>query len=259
MFPAVTALGSMYTSSCVLTSDSCTEEFESVPLPCTCDDNCLKKCSCWDTEVYTNGKLAENYSNDFGKPIIECSNLCSCTEECSNRIVQQGICFSLQVFMTMSRGFGVRTMEFIPKSSFVCEYAGEVIDVHEAKKRLAKQEFDCMNYIFVIREYCSKEVCKRTIIDPTIVGNIGRYLNHSCSPNLISVPVRSNSMVPKICFFANCDIDPLQELTYDYGGSSEIRNANIKKLNLISADNARKCLCGSKNCTAYLPFSNDLL
>ena len=31
-----------------------------------------------------------------------------------------------------------------------------------------------------------------------VIGNIGRYLNHSCEPNLWMVTVRSNTMVPHL-------------------------------------------------------------
>ena len=31
-----------------------------------------------------------------------------------------------------------------------------------------------------------------------MIGNIGRYLNHSCEPNLWMVTVRSNTMVPHL-------------------------------------------------------------
>ena len=37
----------------------------------------------------------------------------------------------------------------------------------------------------------------RTIVDPTVLGNIGRYLNHSCCPNLAMLPVRVDCMVPR--------------------------------------------------------------
>ena len=36
-----------------------------------------------------------------------------------------------------------------------------------------------------------------------VIGNIGRYLNHSCDPNLSLVTVRSSCMVPHIALFTN--------------------------------------------------------
>ena len=38
----------------------------------------------------------------------------------------------------------------------------------------------------------------------TFVGNIGRYANHSCAPNLTMHPVRSElASVPHLALFAN--------------------------------------------------------
>ena len=36
-----------------------------------------------------------------------------------------------------------------------------------------------------------------------VIGNIGRYLNHSCDPNLSLVTVGSSCMVPHIALFTN--------------------------------------------------------
>lgn len=60
-----------------------------------------------------------------------------------------------------------------------------------------------------------------TIIDPTFIGNIGRYLNHSCDPNTHVVPVRINSVVPVAAMFALRDVQPGEELVYDYGSVRE--------------------------------------
>ena len=39
-----------------------------------------------------------------------------------------------------------------------------------------------------------------------VIGNIGRYLNHSCEPNLSLVTVRSSCMVPHLALFTNRDV-----------------------------------------------------
>ncbi|KAG8201555.1 hypothetical protein JTE90_011229 [Oedothorax gibbosus] len=246
-----------YTLNCVLTSESLAENFESISLPCHCKDDCTSDCTCSASQAYNSGKLSETYDHHFGKPIIECSDLCSCNENCRNKVAQFGIKFSLQVFQTHNRGFGVRTMEFIPKSSFVCEYAGEIIDDVEAQYRISKQAADDSNYIYVLKEHSCEDKCAHTIIDPTYVGNVGRYLNHSCSPNLISVPIRSNNMVPRICFFAKSDILPLQELSYNYGGECVSRTDSSTFCKDQQISRARKCLCLSSNCCGFLPFVFD--
>ncbi|PRD18243.1 UNVERIFIED_CONTAM: Setmar [Trichonephila clavipes] len=238
-----------YVTSSVLGSESLTEEFESLPLPCNCESLCNETCSCSaKVNMYLDGRLSENFNNSIG-PIVECSDFCTCISTCPNRVVQHGLQFSLEVFLTGRTGFGVRSKECIPKYSFVCEYAGEIIDEHEAEHRLKKQSSGESNYIYVIKEHISSNKCIKTIIDPTFLGNVGRYLNHSCSPNLFSVPVRVSSMIPKVCFFAKEDILPLVELTYNYGEECAA-DGNSSKC-------ARKCQCQSLNCCGYLPFIDE--
>src|SRR6185312_7586731 len=56
-------------------------------------------------------------------------------------------------------------------------------------------------------------------VDAAEYGNIGRFINHSCSPNLYAQNViwdHDDKRMPHIMFFAAETIPPLQELTYDY-------------------------------------------
>lgn len=55
------------------------------------------------------------------------------------------------------------------------------------------------------------------IIDATkSIDSFGRYLNHSCDPNLEVHAVRIETIIPVIAFFANRDIEINEELTFDY-------------------------------------------
>lgn len=56
-------------------------------------------------------------------------------------------------------------------------------------------------------------------LDSTMCGNIGRFINHNFSPNLIAKEVfydHDDKRVPHIMFFASKNIGHSQELTYDY-------------------------------------------
>eukprot|EP00742_Colponemidia_sp_Colp-10_P004208 GILJ01004489.1.p1 GENE.GILJ01004489.1~~GILJ01004489.1.p1 ORF type:complete len:1089 (+),score=177.81 GILJ01004489.1:291-3269(+) len=81
-------------------------------------------------------------------------------------------------------------------------------------------------------------------IDAKWYGNVGRFINHSCDPNLIKQSVFVDTQdvrFPRLAFFAYQDIPPMTELTYDYGyrqGSVEGRHLD--------------CLCGSQNCIKQL-------
>lgn len=239
-----------------MTSNALAEDFESVPLPCKCEDSCSSACPCGlgTSIAYQNGILAEDFATSVSRPIVECSTLCTC-QNCLNHVVQNGIHVQLQVFKTEHKGFGVKTLQFIPKLSFICEYAGELIDKFEAQKRIKDRSPQEPNYIYVLNEFNSESSSSCTIIDPTFVGNVGRYLNHCCSPNLIPVPVRANSMVPRICFFAKRDIFPHEELTYIYGTDTCDTELDIDIKNEIT----KKCYCESSECVGVLPFDGGCL
>ncbi|KAL8621357.1 hypothetical protein ACOMHN_053378 [Nucella lapillus] len=156
------------------------------------------------------------------KPLFECNTQCSCDAACSNRLVQHGPRVKVKIAPAGTRGFGLFACENIQQLSFVCEYAGEVVDPGEALKRLEGQGGG-VNYLIVLREHCSSGVVS-TCVDPKRMGNVGRFANHSCDPNLLMVPVRVDNSVPKLALFARRDIDAGEELTFDYSGESVLND-----------------------------------
>jgi histone-lysine N-methyltransferase SETMAR len=134
---------------------------------------------------------------------------------------------------------------------FVCEYAGEVLSYEEAKRRTLAQEKKDMNYIITLNEHCQHGVIK-THIDPRYFGNVGRFLNHSCDPNLTMLPIRVNNEIPLLCLFANREIRIGEELTFRYGLLSETESRVENDTDLLP------CYCGTQACTGYLPFDSSL-
>ncbi|NXY92032.1 SETMR methyltransferase, partial [Alcedo cyanopectus] len=179
-------------------------------------------------------------------PVFECNALCSCGDSCHNRLVQRGLQLPLQVFQTEKKGWGLRALEPVAKGTFVCEYAGEVLGYQEARRRIQAQTAKDSNYILVVREHLHSGEVLETIVDPTHVGNVGRFLNHSCEPNLVMVPVRVDSMVPRLALFAATDIAAGEELCYDYSGrfhNSPVANQEQKPSE--EETGVRKpCYCG---------------
>lgn len=116
------------------------------------------------------------------------------------------------------RGFGLFACEDVKKLTFVCEYAGEVVGVSEAGRRLGSGDGG-MNYLIVLREHCATGVVL-TCVDPRCMGNVGRFANHSCDPNLLMVPVRVDNSIPRLALFARRDITAGEELTFDYSGET---------------------------------------
>lgn len=221
------------------------DDFESQILGCQCkSEMCTGTCSCSAKygKAYENEKILPVFVKTSQMvPIFECNSQCTCPKVCNNRLIQKGITVKLQVFCTEGKGLGVRTLECINQGAFVCEYAGEILSFDEARQRIKRQDGHDMNYIITAREHHSTGVMV-THVDPSQRGNIGRYINHSCCPNLIMVPVRVDSMVPKLCLFAARDIPSPDELTFDYGHTSSDSVSN------------KKCYCGSEGCKGYLPF-----
>lgn len=136
--------------------------------------------------------------------IYECSEFCSCPSSCQNRLVQFGPRKDLKIedYSHFGKQYGLKTLRAIPKGAFICEYAGEVLCKEEATIRWqTNDENGKMNYIICLNERpIGKESSEaiRTFIDPTRIGNIGRYLNHSCDPNCEIISVRVDGLIPKL-------------------------------------------------------------
>lgn len=59
--------------------------------------------------------------------LYECNSQCKCSKACSNRVAQHPLQLKLQVFKTMSRGWGLRCLNDVPMGCFVCVYAGDLL------------------------------------------------------------------------------------------------------------------------------------
>ncbi|NXG63615.1 SETMR methyltransferase, partial [Hemiprocne comata] len=212
----------------------------------------------------------ENYSSlclrpagteqGFARPVFECNTLCQCGDSCQNRVVQRGLQLRLEVFQTEKKGWGLRTLEFIAKGRFVCEYAGEVLGFNEARRRIQAQTPKDSNYIIAVREHLHSGEIMETFVDPTYTGNVGRFLNHSCEPNLFMVPVRVDSMVPKLALFAATDISAGEELSFDYSGRFHNLPITNREQNSSEEDKRlrKPCYCDSPTCASFLPWDSSL-
>ena len=76
------------------------------------------------------------------------------------------------------RGLGVTILKDIRKGQLVVEFVGELITTEQANIR---DDF----YQRIGRDqFFSLTITKNRAIDPTIYGNFGRFINHSCNPEL---------------------------------------------------------------------------
>ncbi|XP_052789200.1 uncharacterized protein LOC128223821 isoform X2 [Mya arenaria] len=215
-------IGSLQTCQC---KDDCSSIY------CACGKNSLR---CWYDKY---GRLAADFNMQEPPLLFECNRACECWTTCNNRVVQNGVMSRLQVFKTAGRGWGCKTLVDIPRGTFICEYIGEHISDSEADRR----EDD--SYLFDLDNKDGETYC----IDARRYGNVARFINHLCEPNLVPVKVFVDSQdlrFPRICLFASRDIKAQEELGFDYGEKFWI----IKWKQFT-------CTCGSEKCR----YSNDTI
>lgn len=129
-------------------------------------------------------------------------------------------------------GSGVCATRFIPKETQIIEYVGEWIDKNESERRAHAQHAksvktgDAAVYIFTLS--------KKYDIDGKVPWNTARLINHSCSPNCEAWIIGR-----KIFIYSLRDIQPGEELTFDYGFDIECYEDH-------------PCRCGADNCVGYI-------
>ncbi|XP_057215572.1 histone-lysine N-methyltransferase EHMT1 isoform X2 [Triplophysa rosa] len=202
---------------------------------CVCKDDCSSaNCMCGQLSLRCwydkESRLLPEFCSEEPALIFECNHACSCWRTCKNRVVQNGMRSRLQLFRTQLMGWGVKTLQDIPQGTFVCEYVGEIISDAEADVR----END--SYLFSLDNKVGDMYC----VDARFYGNISRFINHHCDPNLFPCRVFTSHQdlrFPHIAFFASKNINAGDELGFDYGD-----HFWDVKGKLFS------CLCGSSKC-----------
>ncbi|XP_021933678.1 histone-lysine N-methyltransferase EHMT2 isoform X2 [Zootermopsis nevadensis] len=203
---------------------------------CKCLDMCSTvNCHCGNISLQCwyddQGRLLPDFNYADPPMLFECNQGCSCNRvTCNNRVVQHGLTARFQLFRTKVKGWGVRTLRPISKGTYVCEYIGEIISDCEADHR----EDD--SYLFDLDNRDGETYC----IDARHYGNVARFINHMCVPNLLPVRVfieHQDLHFPRIAFFANRDIEADEELGFDYG----------EKFWIIKCKSFT-CTCGAETC-----------
>ncbi|GAA5845448.1 hypothetical protein JCM9279_003035 [Rhodotorula babjevae] len=138
--------------------------------------------------------------------------------------------------LTFSRsgieGYGLFALEHIPAGDMVIEYVGELIRQQVADRREKAYERQGIGSSYLFR------VDEDLVVDATKKGNLGRLINHCCAPNCTARIITING-VKKIVIYAKTNIEPGEEVTYDYHFP-------------IEEDNKIPCLCGAPTCRRYL-------
>ncbi|KAL7415904.1 hypothetical protein BDY24DRAFT_337411 [Mrakia frigida] len=127
--------------------------------------------------------------------------------------------------------WGLYAMEHIPALDMVIEYVGEVIRAAVADKREKYYERIGIGSSYLFR------IDDESVVDATKKGNLGRLINHCCSPNCTAKIITINGE-KKIVIYAKHNIEAGDEITYDY-------HFPIEQEKIV-------CLCGSPKCRGYL-------
>lgn len=242
---------------------------------CNCKGKCNSKtCSCARLNGSDFPYVVKAGGGRLVEPkavVFECGPKCGCGPKCLNRTSQEGLKYRLEVYKTPNKGWAVRSWDFIPSGAYVCEYTGVLMKNKELDNVSENDyffEIDCehtMNGIGVrekrlgdvpilnagedgggkLSEESDPEFC----IDAGSSGNVARFINHSCEPNLFVQCVLSSHhdvRLARIVLFASDDIPPMQELAYDYGYELD---------SVVGADGKVKelaCHCGTADCRKRL-------
>lgn len=213
---------------------------------------------------------------------------------------------------TPYKGWGIRAKQRIKAGTFITVYAGELLSWDTSETRAELYETASTTYILDIDSHHIRrklwvepyieELQKQGIqrdeldedieaeamawavkhpgdsmmtysIDAGLWGNLARYFNHSCNPNMNLYPVYTEERDlrrPFLAFFANKEIYEGEELTFAYGGGQDDPStAQVQAKKFVVAEEMQeqnpgaevtiktdgkynltsmKCSCGSYNC-----------
>ncbi|XP_068457235.1 uncharacterized protein nsd1b [Clinocottus analis] len=196
----------------------------------TADLSEIPRCNCKATDESPCGMDSECINRML---LYECHpQVCPAGERCLNQAFSKRQYSQVEIFRTLSRGWGLRCVHDIKKGQFVSEYVGEVIDEEECRSRIRHaQETDICNFYMLTLD-------KDRIIDAGPKGNEARFMNHCCQPNC-ETQKWTVSGDTRVGLFSLVDVAAGTELTFNY--------------NLECLGNGKTvCKCGAPNCSGFL-------
>lgn len=247
--------------------------------------------------AYTEqGKLHRNIIELDNTPIWECTKLCGCRGQCVNRVVGKRRQVAINLCRIPNKGWGLRAGQDMDAGLFISIYAGELIDEIESNKRCDKYEEVGTSYILdvdpwylqyntflrpfklefpgvagqydgdtdenlmeVAREwYVEKHGADPMFtVDAGLWGNLSRFLNHSCDPNLNLHPVYTierDLRRPFWAFFTRRKVSRGEELTFKY--TSDDTDASQAVESLKNTDEVRNQAPGTELCHKTTKMGN---
>lgn len=161
----------------------------------------------------------------------------SLTSQSTVRHYQNKVGSDVSVRGSGIHGWGLFADRPFKSGEIVAEYLGEYVTNAMADKReLIYQESRIQDYQF--------RVSSDLVIDATLQGDLGRYINHSCTPSCIAKIVdgdEPNKHLRRVLIIAQRDILRQEEITYDYQFPLE-----------LDLEARIPCNCASEKCRGFM-------
>ncbi|UYV82178.1 hypothetical protein LAZ67_21001276 [Cordylochernes scorpioides] len=219
---------------------------------CRCQDDCTTPgCTCATISFKCwfdkDGILLPEFNMLDPPMIFECNRACLCWKSCNNRMIQHGVSLhEFHEFMLLELFYDEQRL--LPKVLFSASNASQnVFWSCRAPPEYTPLYQLCLGgilqflFIFVLATVSiSLKDGETYCLDARHYGNISRFINHLCEPNIIPVKVfvdHQDLGFPRIAFFSFRDIKAFEELGFDYGEKFWV----IKYKSFT-------CCCGSAKC-----------
>lgn len=166
----------------------------------------------------TTGYQRKRLLNPISSGVYECNAKCSChREQCSNRLVQHGLFVHLQLFKDKSKGWGLRALHDLPRGTFICQYIGELLTSDQGHERAQSMDDKYQTSLDLVKQIRYEDGVdddddddnEPYVVDGSLYGNLGKYFNHSCEPNMFiqNVFIESHDLhFPNLALFTRTHV-----------------------------------------------------
>jgi SET domain-containing protein len=206
---------------------------------CNCTNCNEEKCPCRSKQSdrrHFHQDTGALLIDDAPRALYTCSR--SCKSKCCYSKAINGIGHVLRLLKTKHKGWAVQTLQSIPKGTYVCDYVGESVSFDFERQEASVNGEHQMTFVVSVNKFGTNH---RFGIDGHSKGNIARFFNHSCEPNMSMVllcephmPIGTN---PRVAMFTTRDVDAFEEMTWMY---------NKRPSGSI------ECKCGAQSCRKVL-------
>ncbi|OJD33641.1 set domain-containing protein [Diplodia corticola] len=186
---------------------------------CTCAQEGLacaknKSCDCWGLNRECDPDLCASCGAAEVLDPVNRYNDALYRSKCGNVNIQRNVPRRTLLGQSEVQGFGLYAGEKLNAGDFVGEYKGEVVTKEEGSRRGAVYQHLKTNYLF--------DLNRAQEVDSTRAGNKLRFINNSAkAPNCEPRVMLCNTVV-RIGLFANKDLEPGEEMFFNYNYPEEV-------------------------------------